>query len=134
MANMNMVAIGGRLTDNPTTETVGENLVSKFSIAQKSMRKDKEGNYLPDYFDIECWQKLAEFAQKYLVKGTKVHISGRLTAQTYTNKNEQKVKKTYIVANTIDADFGKKENQDNGTPSKKTAQPTEELIEDDLPF
>jgi single-strand DNA-binding protein len=134
MANINVATLSGNLTKDPVTKTVGDYLVSSFSMAQNSLRKDAEGNYLPDFFNIECWGKIAEFAQKYLVKGTKVHISGRLTTQTYTNKEGVEVTKMIISANTIDADFAKKGEGTSTAQSKKTANVSEELLEDDLPF
>lgn len=95
---MNRVCIMGRLTRDPeirmTQDT--QHTVARFGIAV-DIGKDKA-----NFFNVTAWDKRAEFAEKYLKKGTKVGIEGQLRTDDYTNKDGQKVSTVYILADSFD--------------------------------
>lgn len=97
---MNKVILCGRLTKDPEVRyTQGENstCVSRYTIA--SDRKYSKGEEKQtDFISCVAFGKSGEFAEKYLKKGTKILITGRIQTGSYTNKDGQKVYTTDVVA------------------------------------
>ena len=83
---MNKVFMMGRLTKDPEVRYNGDKAVARYSIAvDRRFKKDEA-----DFFNCVSFGKQAEFVEKYLTKGTKVVLNGRLQNDTYTNKNGEK--------------------------------------------
>ena len=64
----------------------------------------QNGTQVPErteWHNIVCWRRLAEFAEKYIQKGTQVFIEGRITTRDYTDQTGQKRYRTEIVADNI---------------------------------
>lgn len=104
---MNKVIFMGRLTKDPELRyTQNTNMaVAAFSIAVDRRDKDKT----TDFFNCTAFGKMAEFTEKYLKKGTKILLTGRVQNDTYTNKQGQKITATKIVAEEIEFAESKKE-------------------------
>ena len=49
------------------------------------------------YLNIVAFGRLGEFAEKYLHKGTKIAVTGRIQTGSYTNKDGVKVYTTEVV-------------------------------------
>lgn len=79
----------GNLTRD--VEKVSDNL-AKFTIAIPE-DYEKDGERPVQFFTIICWNKLAENCLKYLTKGSKVLVEGKLQNRTY----EQDGTKKYIT-------------------------------------
>lgn len=96
---MNKVILMGRLTKDPETRyTQGDNpmAISRYNLAV-DRRFKREGDQNADFIPCIVFGKGGEFAEKYLRKGTKVAITGRIQTGSYTNKDGQKVYTTEIV-------------------------------------
>ncbi len=59
--------------------------------------------------------KLGEFAEKYLRKGTKVVVTGRIQTGSYTNKDGQKVYTTDVVVE--ENEFAESKRSDDNAPA-----------------
>ena len=70
----------GNLTKD--VEKVSDNL-AKFTIAIPE-DYEKDGERPVQFFTIICWNKLAENCLKYLTKGSKVLVEGKLQNRSYT--------------------------------------------------
>lgn len=96
---MNKVVLLGRLTKDPETRySQGENAtaVSRYTLAvDRRFKRDGEAN--ADFIGCIAFGKAAEFAEKYLRKGTKIAVVGRIQTGSYTNKDGQKVYTTDVV-------------------------------------
>ena len=93
---MNKVILMGRLTRDPDIRySQGENstCVAKYSLAVDRRGKEKEA----DFISCVAFGKSGEFAEKYLKKGTKILVSGRIQTGSFTNKDGQKVYITDVV-------------------------------------
>jgi single-strand DNA-binding protein len=88
----------GRLTKDPECRyTQGETPVC---VARYTLAIDRQtGKNETDFLSCVCFGKTAEFAEKYLAKGVKVGVSGRVQTGTYKNKNGDTVYTTDIVVN-----------------------------------
>lgn len=98
---MNKVILMGRLTRGPEvriTQNGDNNLtIARYNIAVD--RRKTKGNDDPgaDFINCVAFGSLGDFAEKYLKKGTKIAIEGRIQTGSYTNKDGQKVYTTEVV-------------------------------------
>ncbi|MGN8818577.1 single-stranded DNA-binding protein [Oribacterium sp. HCP28S3_H8] len=96
---MNNVVLMGRLTRDPDVRyTQGNNAmcVARYTLAvDRPKRKDQESQ--ADFISCVAFGKSGEFAEKYLHKGTKMVITGRIQTGSYTNKDGQKVYTSDVV-------------------------------------
>ena len=111
---MNFVALIGRLTKDPEIRQAGDKTVASYTLAI-----DGRGEHT-DFIRCQAWEKKAEFVDKYLKKGMKIAITGRIQTGSYTTKDGRKVDTFDIVVN--DHEFCEKrgvENVDNGKAGAK---------------
>lgn len=113
---MNKVCIIGNLTKDPETRyTTGQNpmAVCRFSIAVNDGYGDKQKTNYPN---VVVFGKTAESCDKYLGKGSKVAIEGRIQTGSYEGRDGKKVYTTDIVADRVDFLTYREgnENQNNG--------------------
>ena len=97
---MNKVILMGRLTKDPDVRYTQGNdpmCIARYTLAVDRMGKKKEGQTNADFPNCVAFGKLGEFAEKYLKKGTKIALTGRLQTGSYTNKNGVKVYTTEVV-------------------------------------
>jgi len=95
--SINQVNLMGRLTRDPElrTTTTGKTIAS-FSIAVDRQSADET----TDFFDVTCWNNLAEIVSKYVGKGSKVHVSGRLQLDRWETDGQKK-SKVSVIANDV---------------------------------
>jgi single-strand DNA-binding protein len=87
--DLNKVMLIGRVGRDPESKTAGTNTLSSFSVATSYGTGDKQKT---EWHQVTAWKELGEFAQKYLHKGDKVYVEGRIS---YNIVGEGKEKKTY---------------------------------------
>lgn len=97
---MNKVMLMGRLTRDPEVRVTqdGQTTIAKFGIAVDRRGKEDKA----DFFNVTTFNKTAQFVEKYLKKGTKIALSGRLQLDEYTNKDGQKVTSVSVVAEEVE--------------------------------
>ena len=97
---MNKVILMGRLTRDPEIRysqvANGSSAIARYSLAVDRKFK-QEGQSNADFINCIAFGKLGEFAEKYLHKGTKIAVVGRIQTGSYTNKDGQKVYTTDVV-------------------------------------
>lgn len=101
---MNKVILMGRLTRDPEvrySQGATPTAVARFSVAV-DRRFKREGEPDADFFNCTCFGKQGEFVEKYLHKGTKVVLSGRIQNDNYTNKEGQQVYGVRIMVDEIE--------------------------------
>ena len=101
---MNKVILMGRLTRDPEvrySQGASQTAIARFSIAV-DRRFKREGEPDADFFNCTCFGKQAEFVERYLHKGVKVVLSGRVQNDNYTNKDGQMVQSVRIMVDEIE--------------------------------
>lgn len=87
---MNKTMIIGNLTKDPELRTVnagGQSVsVCRLSVAVNERYRDKEST---TYFEVSAWRGLADTCAKYLHKGSKIYVEGRISVDAYIDKNGQ---------------------------------------------
>ena len=100
---MNKVILMGRLTRDPEVRYSqgGEAplAIARFSLAvdRRQARNNQDGQNA-DFINCVAFGRQGEFAERYLRKGTKIALTGRIQTGSYTNKDGVKVYTTDIVA------------------------------------
>lgn len=87
---MNKIILIGHLGRDPELQVTPDGTpVTKFSIAVNRYSRSSSGERKEetDWFNVSAWRQLAETCEKYLHKGSKVYIEGRLSQRKYTDRN-----------------------------------------------
>ena len=99
--NLNKAMIIGNLTRDPELRNTpsGQSVVS-FSVATNLVWTDQSGQQQKktEFHNIVAWRKLAEICAKYLKKGSKVYLEGRLQTTDWQGQDGVKRYRTEIVA------------------------------------
>lgn len=136
---MNKVILIGRLTADPDirySQSDNPVCVARYRLAV-NRRFKREGEPEADFINCIAFGKTGEFAEKYLHKGSKIAIVGRIQTGSYTNKDGQKVYTTDIVVEEHEFCESRAANGQAAAPS-----PTDENgfmsipdgIDEELPF
>jgi len=86
---MNKIILIGRLGKDPELQVTPDGTpVTKFTLAVNRYSKTSSGERKEetDWFNVSAWRGLAETCEKYLHKGSKVYIEGRLSQRKYTDR------------------------------------------------
>ena len=138
---MNKVILMGRLTRDPEVRyTQGDNAmaIARYSLAV-DRRFKRDGEPDADFINCVAFGKSGEFAEKYLKKGTKVAVVGRIQTGSYTNKDGQKVYTTDVVVE--EQEFA--ESKNSGSSDNNQSAPANkdmgfmnipDSIDEELPF
>ena len=138
---LNKVFLTGRATrDIELRRTEKGTPVVQFSLAvDNRINKDENGKPSVDFIGCLAWNKLAETIEKYVKKGKRITIVGRLQTRNYENKEGNKVYVTEVVVEQLDlidyADSKPEETTQNSSHFIETDTSVEfNISEDDLPF
>ena len=137
---MNKVILMGRLAKDPDVRYSADNKAfARYSLAV-DRRFSQEGQPTADFINCVAFGKNAEFAEKYLHKGTKIVDVGRIQTGSYTNRDGQKVYTTDVVVEEHEfCESRSSQNSTNGT-SGNTSAPSDGFmsipdgIADEVPF
>lgn len=134
---MNKIILLGRLTRDPEIRYAQRDNtpVARYSLAVDKKYKRDDG-ITADFFQLVAFGKLAEFAEKYLRKGVKILISGRVQTGTY-EKDGMKIPFFEIVVEEQEFAESKNASPSNSKTHSNTGFATDEQgfmqIPDDFP-
>lgn len=90
MAGVNKVILVGNLGKDPEVRTIQSGAqVAKFSLATSESYTNKDGQKVDttEWHNVVLWRGLATIAEKYLKKGNKVYIEGKIRYRQYEDKD-----------------------------------------------
>ena len=108
---MNKVILMGRLTRDPEVRySQGDNAmaVARYTLAVDRRFNRNNDDQTADFINCVAFGRSGEFAEKYLHKGMKIAVTGRIQTGSYTNKDGVKVYTTDIVVE--DHEFAESKN------------------------
>ena len=111
--------------------------IARYTLAVDRKFK-QEGQPNADFINCIAFGKLGEFAEKYLHKGTKIAVVGRIQTGSYTNKDNQKVYTTDVVVE--EQEFCESKSQQSSSQQQPTPSNDDSWmnipdgVEDSLPF
>lgn len=95
---MNKVIEVGRLTEDITLRKTASGVsVCNFTLAVPRKTKGET-----DFIKFSAWSGLAEFLEKYVCKGCRIAISGRISTRSYKDKDDRTIHITEVVAEEAD--------------------------------
>ena len=126
---MNINFLIGNLTKQPEKIEGTQKSLCKFSIAVKENYTNKDGERPLSFFTIVVWGVLADNCVKYLKKGSKVGVVGKLQTRTWEDNDGNKRYATEIVASEIEFLSTKPDTEE--TPVEQNNNDNDD---DNLPF
>ena len=125
---MNKSILMGRLVADPEirySQGAEPTCIARYRLAvDRKYKKDGEQN--ADFINCVVFGKGAEFAEKYLHKGTKILAIGRIQTGSYTNNDGQKVYTTDVVVEEQEFVESKaSQGGQQGAPTRPTTPPTD---------
>lgn len=140
---LNKVHLIGSLGQDPEiVHTQSGKTIARLSLATTEKYKDKSGEVkaVTQWHRIQLWEGLASIAEKYLKKGSKVYIEGKIQYQSYEDKDGVKRTATDIVGQSLQMLSPAQESQMKDSikvpASLQPAEaiPDEDFVIDNLPF
>lgn len=133
MSTYNRVFLIGNLAADPETRsTLTGKKVSQFALATNRGKKDKNGEKTKttDFHRIVSWGPQSELAQKYLKKGRKIFVEGKLVNRTYEDAQGKK----HYVTEVVSSHFEFMSSSGNSAPAQngKSEEGEEENMEKEL--
>ncbi|HBZ26315.1 MAG TPA: single-stranded DNA-binding protein [Rikenellaceae bacterium] len=103
--SLNKVMLIGNVGRDPDIRHLANNsMIARFPLATSEKFKTKSGELQEqtEWHNIVCWRALAELAEKYIKKGTRLYIEGRIRTNSWVDKSTQEKKyATEIFADSI---------------------------------
>lgn len=116
--SVNKVILIGNLGRDPEIRHLENGaVVANFPIATSESYRDRNTNELreqTEWHNIVVWRGLAEVVEKYVFKGTKVYVEGKLRSRSYQDKDNITRYTTEIVADNLTILTPRSENQQLG--------------------
>lgn len=145
--SVNKVILIGNLGKDPDIRRLENgSTVASFPLATSEIYTDRnsgEKKEITDWHDIVVWRGLAEIAEKYIRKGTKIYVEGKLKKRSWQDKDGNTRYSTEVVGDEItilsrnDAPERKSSPYTKFEDNNQLSSLTDELKiddSDDLPF
>ena len=137
---MNKVILIGNLSKDPELATTNGGVsVCRFTIAVQRRFQNAEGERDADFINVVVWRGQAENCHKYLKKGSKCAVEGRIQTSSYEAQDGTRRYVTEVVADNVEF-VGTRQREDGGAPVAAKSQPAkpvadlEPIDDDSLPF
>lgn len=126
---MNKVILMGRLTKEPEIRQSGDTTVMRDSLA---VDRYKDG---ADFINLVAFGKTAEFFDKYLRKGSKILIEGRIQTGSYQKQDGSRVYTTDVVVERVEFAESKGAQGDAPVVNEEAWADISDMVDvDELPF
>ena len=128
---MNKVTLIGRITRDPEVRySQGDNAmaIARYTLAVDRRFKRDGDEQTADFISCVAFGKQGEFAEKYLHKGMKIAVNGRIQTGSYTNKDGVKVYTTDVVVE--EHEFCESKGSSNGNSGESGYRPAPATSED----
>lgn len=143
---MNKVILCGNLGKDPELRYTPSGVaVTTFSIATSERYKDRDGNKQEktEWHNIVVWRQLAEICGKFLQKGSKILIEGKIQTRSYDDRDGNKKYITEIVGDQMEMLDGARQAEPDRQVSQHEQQKqngyqpqpdSQEWPDDNIPF
>ena len=139
--SLNKILLIGNVGQDPQIRTAGENKVASLTLATTEKRRDKAGNAISEteWHNIVIWGKLADVVEKYVSKGSRLYVEGKIKTEKYTDKEGTDRYSTKVYASSLQLLGGRPEGQTSQQrPETQNVSsiphPITEDDDSDLPF
>lgn len=132
--SLNRIELIGRLGGDPELRYTGDGTaVANFRLAtDRPVRSGAPPQ--TDWHTIVCWERRAEFAGQYLIRGRLVFVAGRLVYREYEDKNGTRRTVVEVVASDLVPLDSRAAEQPAAAAPDATEAATGDLYGTDVPF
>ena len=152
---MNKIFLSGNLTKDPEIRyTQSGKALARMGIAvsRRFARGSDNSQQTVDFFNLQAWERTAEFCQNYLKKGSRVFVEGRLQTYSYEGKDGTTKSGVDVVVENIEfgssrrdesngEEFGGRKTYSGNSNSRQSSGNTfdddfvgEDVSDEDVPF
>lgn len=135
---MNKTLLIGRTTKDPDiryTQSEQPMTIARFNLAVDRRFKKDGDNQNTDFISCVSFGKTAEFIEKYVFKGTKIAVEGRIQTGSYTNNDGNKVYTTDVVVEQVEFAGSKTDSKSAAKESNDDFMNVADGLDDEgLPF
>lgn len=137
--SVNKVILIGNLGKDPEVRNLESGVsVASFSLATSESYTNKSGERVnnTEWHNIVLWRGLADVAAKYLKKGSKIYVEGKLRSRSWQDQEGNTRYTTEVVADNMTM-LDRASNPEGGNASESQQAPEVNLPQDDtddLPF
>ena len=138
--SVNKVHLLGHVGKEPDVRNLDSGMaVANFTLATTEKGyKTRDGKEIQDrteWHSIVMWNKLAEIAEKYVHKGDKLYIEGKIRTRSYDAPDGSKRYVTEIFADSMEMLSSKNKENEKQSENNVSSQQQENIPPDDqLPF
>lgn len=141
--SINRVVVSGNLTRDPELSVTGGGMaILKMGIAVNDRRKNQQSGEwedVPNFFDVTVFGARAESLSRFLSKGSKIAVEGKLRWHSWEDKNTgDKRSKVEIIADDIEFMSSREGSSGSGggysAPSSRPAASSDPAVDEDIPF
>lgn len=128
---MQSIEFIGHLVADPTPKTTPNGVnVTSFTVAVTRMSKNAHGDRVSDFFRVNAWRQTADYASKYLTKGSRVYVRGELQPVLFDGRDGRQRLDLSVQADRVE-NLTEKAKE----PEKKVdANAFDDITSDDIPF
>lgn len=135
--NLNKMMLAGNISREPELKTLPSGThICEFGVAVNRVWKDKDGTKKGEvtFIEVMFFGKMAENVAKFFSKGTPIFVEGRLSQDSWEDKETGKKRsKTKVIGEAFEFVGGTK--KEGKTSDKQTPQDAPETPDDDdIPF
>ena len=101
---LNKIMLIGNVGKEPDVRSLDhDRKVANFSLATNEFYRDQRGEkqQQTEWHNIVVWNKLAEVVERYVKKGDRVYVEGKIRTRSYENKEGEKKYTTEILVNNL---------------------------------
>jgi len=134
-----VILIGNLGADPEVRRTHSGQPVANLRVATSRRVKDRDGNWSDqtEWHSVVCFARLAELADQYLKKGSRIFVEGRLQTRSWEDREGKKQYRTEVVCENLkflDSRSGGG-GEDGGSASSGRHDDSHDMPgDDDIPF
>ena len=123
----------GRLSRDVDLKTTPNGVqVASFTVAVDRKQKNKDGEKITDFMNVNVWRGLADICSKYLSKGKKCYVRGELQVRTYSAKDG--TTKVSLDVQADEVEFLSPKSESSEEQPNTDASGFTDVSKDDIPF
>lgn len=128
---MQYITLIGNLVADPTPKTTPNGVnVTSFTVAVTRMSRNVQGDKVSDFFRVNAWRQTADYAAKYLAKGSRVYVRGELQPVLFDGRDGRQRLDLSVQADRVE-NLTEKVKE----PEKKVdVNAFDDITSDDIPF
>ena len=130
---MNIAILTGRPVADPEVKaTANGTAVASYRLAVQRDFANAEGKREADFISVIAWRQNAEFAAKYIKKGVKIAVTGRIQSRSYDAQDGSKRYVTEVIADR--QEFCERAERRENAPLPGAPDVMTEVDDDEFPF